>query len=543
VSSPRTRLTAVALVLASWLVAAPTAWAAPARPADDFVESVGVNVHLSYDSSSPYRNYPMVEQKLSELGVRYIRDGIHPGQPFQYQELRRLADRGIRTDVIVGDPLQRWGIGPLPTQLALIKSQLGGAVASLEAPNEYDNQGDPNWAANLRSYQQQLWTLAKADPALASYPIVGPSFVSRDSQQALGDIRPWTDYGNIHPYPGGDSPDRDSHMDAEMAAPTASVGSKPLQATETGYHNALNFQGGHKPASEAAAGVYYPRLYLDYFRRGISRTFGYELIDQRPDPGMGDDEARFGLLRNDWSEKPAFVAMRRLIALMSDQGAAFSPTPLDYSIQGGRSSLRQMLFQKRDGTYLLALWNADRIWDPTTRQPITPDPGTVHLTLPSRAAQVDVYRPNDSDAPVLSRSAVSSLDLDVSPSVSVVKITPAGDAAPPEPLPAPGDATPVQNPPSPAPTAAVPAPTRPPASAATPARLPLSGDEARTAVRLLTLAQAPHPSRSQRLEKRKLERWLQARAATIRRQARHGGWHRARRLTRFRAITAVLHAT
>src|SRR4051794_28615698 len=46
-----------------------------ARRADDFVNSVGVNVHLGY-TNTPYRRHDLVQKKLRELGVRYIRDGL-----------------------------------------------------------------------------------------------------------------------------------------------------------------------------------------------------------------------------------------------------------------------------------------------------------------------------------------------------------------------------------------------------------------------------------------------------------------------------------
>ena len=48
-------------------------------------------------------------------------------------------------------------------------------MASLESANEYDNQGDANWVTNLRNYQRELYTLAKADPVLRSVPVLGPS--------------------------------------------------------------------------------------------------------------------------------------------------------------------------------------------------------------------------------------------------------------------------------------------------------------------------------------------------------------------------------
>ena len=150
---PDTRsLAATALaVVATAGATAPAADAGTrARPADSFVESVGVNVHLGY-TQSPYKRYDVVQEKLQKLGVRYVRDGLNPGQTQVYRAWRGLAKCGIKVNLIVGDPLQRWGIGPLASQLALIKkAEITDAIASLEGPNEYDNQGDRRWQSTLR---------------------------------------------------------------------------------------------------------------------------------------------------------------------------------------------------------------------------------------------------------------------------------------------------------------------------------------------------------------------------------------------------------
>ena len=120
-----------------------SAAAGPARPADAFVDSVGVNTHLSYGSTSPYRNYAVIEAKLTKLGVRHIREGVHSGQTFHHQELRRLAGMGIKTNVIVGDPLQRWGIGPLTTQMALIRKELPVPCPPWKAPTSTTIRATP----------------------------------------------------------------------------------------------------------------------------------------------------------------------------------------------------------------------------------------------------------------------------------------------------------------------------------------------------------------------------------------------------------------
>jgi hypothetical protein len=410
---------------------APPPSAPPAtKRADDFVDSVGVNVHLGY-ADTPYGQPDIVKSKLLELGVRYVRDGLNPGQPAVYQAWRALASRGIRLDLIVGDPLRRGGIGPLEDQLAIVKQELSHTVASLEGPNEYDIQGDPNWVPTLRDYQRRLYQLVKSDSALAGIPVVGPTVVLPESHKQLGDISRWLDYGNMHPYPGGSAPDRDSQLKQELGWARGNAGSKPIQATETGYHNGLKSDSSHRGASEGAAGVYMPRLFLDYFRRGIARTFGYELIDEHPDPSREDLEANFGLLRNDLSEKPAFVALKRLIALLRDPGPRFRPDALDYSIEGAPSTLRQVLLQKRDGSFYLALWNEVSVWDPVAAKPLRPEDHSVRLNFTAPVQHVEVYRPNRSERPLEQRSKVRSLSLPASADVAVVKITPGTNRRPP----------------------------------------------------------------------------------------------------------------
>jgi hypothetical protein len=256
--------------------------------------------------------------------------------------------------------------------------------------------------------------------------VLGPSFISREGQEQFGDASRWLDQGNFHPYPGGGAPDREAHLDDELRRTTLNSGSKPVQATETGYHNAVEVPPAfdHRPASEEAAGVYMPRLFLDYFRRGVVRTYAYELLDEFPDPDRRNGEANFGLLRYDLSEKPAFASLERLIALLSDPGPRFAPRRLDYQLGGAPPGLRRVLLQKRDGSFYLALWLPDSVWDEDRLAPLHPGGADVRLTLPGEARSIAVYRPNESGRRLAGRSDIRSLRLRVSPSVTVVRIVP-----------------------------------------------------------------------------------------------------------------------
>ena len=86
-----------------------------ARPADAFVDSIGVTTHFNYDDT-PYGNFAAVEQALTGLGVRHIRDGSDRG--YVWDEWKRLHDRhGIRVTAVFS-PASYWDI---PAMRSLLK--------------------------------------------------------------------------------------------------------------------------------------------------------------------------------------------------------------------------------------------------------------------------------------------------------------------------------------------------------------------------------------------------------------------------------------
>lgn len=412
--------------------------AVTAKPADAVVESIGVNTHLGYDDT-PYYDFEMVRQRLGELGIRYIRDGFSLNRGDVYPRVRALGTDGIRVNVIATDPLRRWQFGTIDQQLDMIEAELAPALASIEGPNEYDIQGDPNWASVLRGHVRQLYEAAKSRPRLAQLPIVQASITRRENMASAGDLSAWFDYGNTHTYLSGDIPERDSIWNGELAAAAVNnAAGKPYQVTETGYHNAINSPtSGHQPASETASGIYMPRLFLENFRRGIVRSFSYELIDQFPDPGGSEIESNFGLLRRDFSKKPAAVALERLIDLLSDRGPAFTPSSLQYSVAGAPNSAQQLLLQKRDGSFYLALWNRVSAWSPSSRTDLNPADVPVTVSFGEPIERAEVYRPHASAAAVSAQTAPTTLQLDLSERVTVVKLIPASESPDPEPAPEP----------------------------------------------------------------------------------------------------------
>ena len=197
------------------------------------------------------------------------------------------------------------------------------------------------------------------------------------------------DRGNVHPYTGGRSPDP-AHLKAELGRARAVSGSKPVWATEAGFHNAMDARSGQPAVSERVAAIYLLRTFLEHYRSGISRTYAYELLDEKPERAGRDPEQHFGLLRSDFTPKPAFTALQELLKSSGRVGGTPSLRPLRLGVSG-RAHPRRLVLRRADGTYLVALWRLDSAWDRDRRRPLRVAPRRVELDLPGmrQAAVVD----------------------------------------------------------------------------------------------------------------------------------------------------------
>jgi hypothetical protein len=380
----------------AFATATTSAHAAPetARPADDFVDSLGVNLHLNSGDTAYAQYDTLVKPKLLALGIRHVRDGVITGDgvdgshPF-YRHVRDLYAAGIRFSMITAMDTS-FGAATDLSQLVDVYGWSGGAIEDFEGINEPDRQTIPGkpadaWISVTRTQQRALFETVKGEPMLASVRVLGPSITSSsDALGAIGDLSDWVDDGNAHPYPGGFCPVCGTFygQDVETFLPQYEkvVGGKPMVMTETGYTNATAAgTGGNRPVSEKASAKYLPRLLLEFFNRKFVRTYPYELLDDQPDPSLADAEKHFGIVRADGTEKPAYVAEKSLVALLADPGPSLEPTTLDWSAATMVSwKVHHSLLQKRDGTFFLALWREIASYDTGWRQG---PPATEDVTL------------------------------------------------------------------------------------------------------------------------------------------------------------------
>ena len=404
-----------------------------------FADSVGVNTHVHY-GNTVYGNYSLLKSKLLDLGVRHVRDGFAFDHPqWVYDRTNDLAAAGIKS-TLISCRIVSGGWDGADIDVRDAKNKIRGAVEALEGTNEPDLKY-AGWVSDTRGCQDQLYRLAKGDDygAPLDVPIYEPS-VTGDRYDELGTMLTGAldgrraDGGNMHPYPGNEKPSGPAHYSfVQGMAESRQFGfggdATPVVATETGYHNALDHTGGHKPVSERASGIYLPRLYFEYAKAGVARTFAYELFDLRFDATMTNKQNHFGLYRNDGTAKPAANAIKNTLALV-DSPSESVRVPLSYTLSntgdpdgtGPRGAVQDLLLQKADGSWWLALWQDSSVWNTTSGGDIANAGTLVGVTLP-RAMDVAIYEPGTGTAPLATATGRASFDTSVGDGVRLVKLT------------------------------------------------------------------------------------------------------------------------
>lgn len=371
--------------------------------AEAFVKSVGVVTHFHYVDTA-YGRQGEVLARLRELGVGHIREAAPSPSGALADALRAARAAGIRATVGNGD----LNVDParvVGDSLAV----MGDGIAAFEAPNELDNGSVPDWPQKLTSYMPALQAAVREQAPGTS--VIGPSFIDSVSRTRIpGDL---PGLFNGHPYSGGEPPE--PSLARALSESRATLPGRGVVFTETGYHNALAASVGQPPASEEAAAVYLPRLLATAFGAGVRRTFIYELLDEKPDPALADPEQHFGLLRNDLSPKPAFMAVKTLIAALRSTPGVPTGGPLAWELQvHGDERVERLTLVRRDGSRVILLWRAVSVWDRDGRRALDPGRLAVELSFAGFGARdIAVWRPSVSTQPVLRRQAAQQLALEL----------------------------------------------------------------------------------------------------------------------------------
>jgi hypothetical protein len=386
---------AAGLVLPGGIANAAIPDSAGVKSAQDFRDSISVNTRTAYGGH--FSDCSRIKSALAYIGIRHIRDSLHPSwRTVQRQCYRELYDLGIRLSGGPGgidddqnnvcDSQQNPSWDWVKANVASWRTdpKLRGFVDMVEGENEpdYYHPGVGDWPGCIRAHQQLLYELSNGE-----WPVIGPSF-GNSGGTPVGDIK-WTDYCNLHPYPGGEHPE---YRALDFNKPTCDRVSpgKPIIATETGYHTDLSAQG-HPGVSRRVQATYTLRLLAEFFRRGVKRTDLWTLVDGDPSCTAWT----FGVYDCNWQPKQAAHALHNLTTLVGS-GSPDVLRPVDYTVTvPDNSQVERVLLRRGDETYVLIVWRAVSIWNRDTKQNINVSPVTVTLTLPA-AKWVNIARPVDS---------------------------------------------------------------------------------------------------------------------------------------------------
>lgn len=399
--------------------------------ADSFVNSIGVVIHMTYTDTPYYTQWPTILSDLQTLGVRHVRDGFYnwpPGEPF-VQEHQQLAASGIGTNYVIP-----YNLSTTPAQVAALAPQVGD-MESVEAPNECDvagNCGAGTSASQSISNLLSFMPTVDASGQQANVPVLGPSWTLVPTYPTVGNIASQMTYNNLHVYfaghnpgsPGWGTPDAEGNPygslqfwldQAQIDGP-----GDPVMITETGYVMQPQPQTDCIPPSIGAS--YMPRTLLLAYMAGVQRTYMYELIDEVSSPG-------YGLMDQNLNPKPAYLAVQNLISTLSDKGANFTPGSLNYSLTGGDSTLKQILFQKQDGSFWLAVWLEQSSYDPNALVLTPVVPQVVNLSLDSgeSVSQVGTIDDTGNLSWTTPTATGAGVPVTVSDSVTLIHIVPSSN--------------------------------------------------------------------------------------------------------------------
>ncbi|NAZ84568.1 hypothetical protein [Kineococcus indalonis] len=421
--------------------------------AEGFVDSVGVGIHVAYLDTS----YGQVDTValLKDLGVKHVRDGLGSNDSVPIATMKEIGQAGIGINWVSQPEDSSFSIDK---QLQLIEEgDLN--VESVEGANERDNHGDPSWAGKIREHQAELYEKVKASLG-DDVAVVAPSLVHDGSREELGEVP--SDVANAHPYTGGhmQTAEQTEHQmqlthkvtpsvdttapqqaeaDERVTLKAAVEEGGALYATELGFHTATASTAGNgvQPhVSEDAQATLQLQQLLENYRNGVDRSYVYELLDEGEDDSEAEDH--FGLVHSDGSPKPAFTALKNLLSVMkgsistsssattrstSSSGAA-GARALGVQVEGGGEATTSVVLPRADGSSVVALWEAEPVWDPDAARALDVPTREVTLRLDG-TADAQVYVPRKSAKAGEAQEGTDAVSVSSQADPTIIVLTPA----------------------------------------------------------------------------------------------------------------------
>jgi hypothetical protein len=426
----------------SWAGPQPDPAGTTATRAGDFLNSIGVCVHIAQGVDNPTN----VAASMGYAGIRNLRDdGSSRAATIQgWIHIHNACGAKVCLLPINGD---------VAKSVSMYESlAAAGALLAVEGPNEPNNSpvtygGAASSKTNslpVAWFQRDLCRAVKSDPKLAGIPVFAASEAGGSQPNNCGlqfltipagagtlmpDGTVYADFANTHNYVcdhlsgvcdnnAWDAEDpavngRWDGMYVEYGHTWWSPGysgysashlpTVPRVTTETGW-----LTQGKDAISEEQQAALFLNLYLAAFKRGWSYTFIYMLRD---DPVQG----YWGLFHKDYSPKRSAICLHNLTTILADKPSSATARSLNYSISGEPATVHDLLLQKGNGAFELVVWSEKAAGSNDV---------TVNLGAPF--ANVRVYNPTIGTVATQTPGKVASIRLSLTDHPMIIEILTTG---------------------------------------------------------------------------------------------------------------------
>jgi trimeric autotransporter adhesin len=397
-----------------------------ARAVDAFNQSIGVNVHMSF-MSTPYRDVAAVRSTLKYLGINYVRDAFYNAAGLSASE--ELAAAGIKFDLFLPVfPDSTVDIAEFMSQLDTLEKSYPGSIVAVEGPNEVNSQpakfNGGTSPTNQVALQAALHAAVGADPNLKGIPVYSLTIGSDigSAFEAYGDLSPFADYGNAHPYLPDDSTPG-SALDSLLPIQAGiNARSLPIVITETGWTTDSN--DPYNGADQMTQAKLTLDTLMDAFKDGVVKTYVYELMDEASDTGNTNNQYHYGLFNFDGTPKLAANAIHNLTTILADPGSIlpFTPGTLSYAIPDLPPNCNQLLLEKNDRTFELVLWAETPVWDPATKNGVVAPTKSRAIKFEQMQKAVRIFDPLQSTTPIATYSYVQLIQVELTDHPIIIEI-------------------------------------------------------------------------------------------------------------------------
>jgi hypothetical protein len=364
--------------------------------ATDFLNSIGVCVHVQHGQDASKLIEP-----LKYIGPRNVRDGADGNYDVSgliklHQEAGVLVVFGPGSGASDRFVSRRSGLtnSALTATIAAAKVLAeAGALLAVEGPNEPNNfggvtyQGQTSGVTNgtwmpVARFQRDLYRAVKSDATLEKYPVFGASEMGAEIDNVglqyltipmgakclMPDETRYADFANVHNYVCGHIKGLADNQAFQAASNTnvpgfdglfgnhgntwrmhfagyteGQLAALPKVTTETGWWTDNTMSG------DDIQGKVFLNVFLDQYKAGWKHTFIYEMMD--------DPDGSCGFYKSDYTTaRKSADYLHNLTTILADVGSLSKPGRINYSIRSQPATVHDMLLQKSNGNFELAIW-------------------------------------------------------------------------------------------------------------------------------------------------------------------------------------------